>query len=490
MPSGARAALSPRLSVAGGAQRCRQARVGLRPCLWDEQVTRAAEAREITRKQYNTRVNPSQAEELKESEAAFQNMPATRHARPGTGCGERAGEASMGSHPLRRMHPPGGLSEHRMKSGWWHDIPWLKHGWWHYVPHCLLAVAALLLFHRLRLVLAPFIIAYLLAAALDPLVVQMEGRGWRRGRAVLCIYAVFLLLFLISLFTLLPVAVAQVGEFAREVPVYIEKAPRLFEDARQRLGAVEIPQYLRDAITRHVGSIATTVAKRVAAWAQGIIGSFGFLLWLVLIPVATFFLLNDIQRVRANLLRLVPEQQRSVAQAIAADVADVFIRYLRGLAIVAVLYGLFLLVTLLFLGIPYAVALGVMAGVLYPVPYLGPFVTTATILVVGAVTEGWGVALAAVGLSLFWNQVFDLWLFPRIAGRSVELHPVVCMMALLVGADLFGLPGMLFAYPAAGAVRIIGLRLLSHLRSQPPAASGDLERGEPEPSRAVGKRME
>jgi len=421
---------------------------------------------------------------VKDSGTAFQKKPATMHAHPGI-----ARESlRFGFHPCQAHAFSWGGLEQRMKSGGWLDIPWLKHGWWHYVPHCLLAVAVLLLFHRLRLVLAPFIIAYLLAAALDPLVVQMEGRGWRRGRAVLCIYAVFLLLFLISLFTLLPVAIAQVGEFAREVPVYIEKAPRLFEDVRQRLGAIEIPQYLRDAITRHVGSIATTVAKRVAAWAQGIISSFGFLLWLVLIPVATFFLLNDIQRVRASLLRLVPERQRSMVQAMAADVADVFIRYLRGLAVVAVLYGLFILVTLLFLGVPYAVALGVMAGALYPVPYLGPFVTTATILVVGAVTEGWGVALAAAGLSLFWNQVFDLWLFPRIAGRSVELHPVVCMIALLVGADLFGLPGMLFAYPAAGAVRIIGLRLLPHLRSQLSAATDDLERGEPDLSSAAPKR--
>lgn len=342
----------------------------------------------------------------------------------------------------------------------------MKRGWWHYVPHFLLAVAALLLLYRLRLVLAPFVIAYLLAAGLDPVVVHMEGHGWRRGRAVLYIYAIFLLLFTICLVTLLPVAVAQVGELASEVPGYVEKAPLLFESVRERLGSVEVPQDYRDAVTKHAGDIANSVAKRVAAWAQGIIGSVGFLLWLVLIPVATFFLLNDIRRVRANLLLLVPARQRTAAQAMAHDVASVFVSYLRGLAIVAVLYGLFLLVTLLALGMPYAVAIGIMGGVLYPVPYLGPIVTTIAILVVGAVTEGWGVGLAAAGLSLVLNQVFDLGLFPRIAGKSVDLHPVSCMIALLIGAELFGLPGMLLAYPAAGAVKIIVVRLMPHLRPQ------------------------
>ncbi|MBI3948452.1 MAG: AI-2E family transporter [Armatimonadetes bacterium] len=388
-----------------------------------------------------------------------------------------------------------------------------RRAWWFYIPHLVLALAGLWLVYRLRSALAPFFIAYILAALLDPQVRRMEARGWRRGRAVAAIFGIFLLVFLSILFTVVPVAVGEIRQISRQISTYVgdvqmragqaERArdilgmppreplpgvgtggglpgrtptpeapaetpagPLLLAKLQEIIHRFQVPLYLQDLVARHAGDVYAALARRVGAWVQAALGSAGFLLWLVIIPVATFYLLNDIQRVRGRLLLLVPEKHRTAAQAIAQDVAEVFLSYLRGLTLVSALYGLAMLLALVLIGVPYAVALALLAGALYPVPILGPLITVVTIFIVASLGMGWGVGALGGGVALAANQVFDQLVTPRIVGKSVGLHPVLSMIALLAGADLLGLLGMVLAVPVAGAIQVVVLRLLPWLRSE------------------------
>lgn len=343
----------------------------------------------------------------------------------------------------------------------------MKRAWWYYLPHFLLGTGVLWLCWRLRLVLAPFIIAYLLAALLDPVVDAIERRGCRRSWAVFAIFFVFLVLLGVGLLKVVPAAVNETLQFAKNVPGYVQKAPALIDAVEQHLGSPAVPQYLRDTITEHAGQITEKVAAQVVEWAQGVLQSVGFLVWLLIIPIATFYLLNDIDRIRARFLQLVPEQHRDTAQGIARDVAVVFLAYLRGLGTIALLNGIAMLIVLLACRVPYALALGIMAGVLYPVPILGPVITTVTFFIVATVTRGWSVGAIAGAAPVLANIACDNWLSPRIIGKSVGLHPVLSMLALLIGADLFGLVGMIIAFPVAGALQVVALRLLPRLRPAP-----------------------
>lgn len=349
----------------------------------------------------------------------------------------------------------------------------MKRGWWHYIPHFLLGLGAVWLLWRLRLVLAPFAIAYLLAALLDPVVDAMERAGCRRGWAVWIIFGAFLLLFALGMWKVLPVVVSQVVQLARDVPGYVEKAPVWLDQLQERLGSPEIPQYLRDAVMQHVGQITSRVAAQVAQWTQGAIQSAGFLVWLIIIPLATFYLLNDIDRIHARALELVPEKHRGTVQDVAHDVGVVFVSYVRGVCLVSLLYGTAVLVALLVLRIfglrvPYVVHLGIMAGVLYPIQVLGPIVTTLTIFLVAVLTGGWLAGVAAGVTPVLANLVFDQLVYPRVVGKSVGLHPLAAMLSLLVGAQLFGLVGMVVAYPVAGALQVVVRRLWPRLRPHAP----------------------
>lgn len=353
----------------------------------------------------------------------------------------------------------------------------MKREWWHYVPHVLLALLVLWVLSRLSLVLAPFAIAYVFAGLLDPLVVRLEKRGWKRGAAVAYIYGVLLLLLVIALFTVLPIAVIEVRQFTLALPQYVDSAKKWYQSwttqGQKPLSRIGGSDYLVQLAGQHAGDVGTMLAKRLAAWAQTAFDSVGFLLWLVLIPLATLYMLSDLPHIRARFLAMIPPRHRETARLIAHDAAAVFMGYLRGLSIVSALYGLGVLVVLAAMGVPYALVLGLMAGVLYPVPYLGPLITAATIVLVTGVTRSWGMGTAAGVAAVALQTAFDYGLTPRIVGKSIGLHPLINMIALLVGANLFGIVGMLIAVPTAGAIQIILLHLVPSLGDEPPEPEQD-----------------
>ncbi|MDH7570139.1 MAG: AI-2E family transporter [Armatimonadota bacterium] len=365
----------------------------------------------------------------------------------------------------------------------------MKRGWWCYIPHALAVLATLALLYRLRATLAPFFIAYVLAAVLDPVAQKLERRGWKRVFAVLCIFALFLAAFAGFLVLLVPIAVGQIKQLSDSVPNYVRNLPGLVDSVKaelaalplpgfvqERLGGLTLPEYLSALLEQHAEPAYQALLRQVGVWVQGIVGSLGFLLWLVIIPIATFYLLMDMPRIRVRCLKLVPMRYRGAAQSVAHDVAEVFFNYLRGLSLVSVLYGVMIWVILTALGVPYALALALLAGVLYPVPYLGPLLTTVTVVLVTGFALDWVKGAVGGAGVLGANVVFDQVLTPRVVGRSVGLHPVLSMMALLVGADLFGVVGMVLAVPAAGALQVVALRLLPRwTREETPSevASGD-----------------
>ncbi len=189
----------------------------------------------------------------------------------------------------------------------------------------------------------------------------------------------------------------------------------------------------------------------------------------MLVPIVAFYALIDYHRIFAKVLLLVPRHSRDDVRSIAADVTVVFGKYLRGLGVVCVLNTLATtLVLLLFAPTrPYAAALGLIAGILYAVPYLGAIVSTALISLVALVHPEYGsisnmliVTASMVGLhQLFFDQV----LAPRILGGHVGLHPIFSIMALTAGHTLAGIGGMLLAVPVAASLQVIVLHLIPRL---------------------------
>ena len=174
---------------------------------------------------------------------------------------------------------------------------------------------------------------------------------------------------------------------------------------------------------------------------------------------------------------MLPEPARKFAQTTVLEIGEVFGKYLRGLFTICSMYGGSCIVYLFAASIwfpglrGYALLLGVLAGILYSVPYIGAILTVA-LAAVAAISTGGGVtgALVAAGGVLALNQIFDYVIMPKVVGESSGIHPLLAMFALFLGGHLMGLWGMLLAVPVAASIQGILFRLYPQLSAPTPIA--------------------
>ena len=295
----------------------------------------------------------------------------------------------------------------------------------------------------------PFIVATILALLLDPAVDRLEGKGMPRLVAVAVVFGLFFVIVAASASVLLPALSAQVGQLTAKVPAYSQQLQELYSSALTNLHhykfARSLPtssQLLQQLTTRATPFLQDSVSQITGF----LLGSFSSLIELIVTLVVTFYMLVDIDRLRARLQYLVPVRARTSLRQITDDITQVFSDYLRGLVIVCILYGVSTLVLLYAMSLrwsaisDYALLVGVTAGLLYAVPYAGAFITVLITFLVVFAGGGIGAALWSVLFTTILNQTFDNLVAPKIVGGGVGLHPVIALFALSMGFALCGIP--------------------------------------------------
>ncbi|MBC8139938.1 MAG: AI-2E family transporter, partial [Armatimonadetes bacterium] len=256
------------------------------------------------------------------------------------------------------------------------------------------------------------------------------------------------------------------------------------------LGPITLPRNL-DAVTEQYADQASQVLKLSASrLTTYIASSLGNIVTAILIPIIAVFILADIDRLRARMYLFLPERSRRFAQTTILEIGEVFGNYLRGLLIICSMYGgacmaYLFVVSIWFPGLRgYALLLGVLAGILYSVPYIGAIATVA-LTAVAALTSGAGIggALFAAGGVLFLNQFFDYVVMPKVVGELSGINPLLAMFALFLGGHLLGLWGMLLAVPVAASIQGVLFRLYPQLSAPTPISLMMHERKHGEPDK-------
>lgn len=342
--------------------------------------------------------------------------------------------------------------------------------WYHALG---LAIACALLFaflYAVRSVLPPFLIAFAIAWLLDPLLDRLEARGWPRVLAVAGVYLVFLAVFVVALVFLVPVVIDQSKQLTRDFPAYADRfkafASQLMADNRDLLLRFHLPTTFQEVIARFGQNAEKDVSHALQVVTGWITANLSKVLWFILVPLIAFYLLNDIDRMRTKAVIFIPEEFRDKTTRVLSRIGTVFTNYVKGLLLVSLIYSVVTMTLLLALKLQYAVIIGLLAGILYAVPYVGAFVTILIVFLVGLATYSSGVshAVATAVAQLVVNQTFDQLLTPRILGKSVGLHPVLSLFALLVGGHLFNLVGMILAVPVAASIQEIIFEFYPELR--------------------------
>lgn len=313
------------------------------------------------------------------------------------------------------------------------------------------------LLYLLAPVLTPFFAAALLAYIGDPLADRLEKFKLPRSLAVV---AVFLITFIVlGLLILLvgPLIRAQVGALFTALPDIIQQVEQVWlptilgwldvqESADVGIGAF-IAQY-SDMVGSWSGTILTTVGRSGGALMTAVLSLF-------LIPILTFYILRDWDTIMAHFGALIPDSQRATVVSLAKETDEMLGAFLRGQLLVMFSLSIIYSIGLSIVGVKYAIAIGVVSGLVSFVPYLG--------LVFGMVLAGLTVALEPnpiwllVGVVVVFTvaQLIEgTFLTPKLVGDRIGLHPVIVIFAVAAGGQLFGFFGILLALPAAAALSV------------------------------------
>lgn len=326
-----------------------------------------------------------------------------------------------------------------------------------------LILAALLttgvLFYLLAPVLTPFLVAALLSYLGNPLVARMERRLGRTG-AVSVVFVAFFGAIVAAVAVLLPLIEREWIAAMDSMPQYIDKVQtKLLPWLASTLGAGELTldlAALKDAIREHwqqAGGIASNVVRAVSASGLALMGG---LANLVLIPVITFYLLRDWSTFIERVHELIPRAVEPVIAKLATEADIVLGAFLRGQVTVMVVLGAVYAAGLWLIGLNFALLIGILAGLVSFVPYLGVMLGVTAASAVALVQFPDYGPLFLVLLVFGVGQVLESFILtPFLVGDKIGLHPVAVVFAIAAGGELFGFFGILLALPVAAVILVI-----------------------------------
>lgn len=361
-------------------------------------------------------------------------------------------------------------------------VEWFRAGFFGALGVAVLALVALVVWRlgtATLSVLSPFVVGTVLALLLDPLADRLQARGLSRTGAVALVFGLFLLLVGGIAALAIPALIGQASQLAELGPQYVQRAREFVNTwltEHRRIGTVQLPPNAEALFTQFSDRAALVVRNSAGQVTRFLLGSITTVLDTVVTLIVAFYLLADIDRLRARLFYLLPERARKLSGQFASDIGGVFSDYLRGLLIVCALYGGAMILLLYGLSLfhhgvaRYALLVGAAAGLLYAVPYIGALATSLVTFLVAFAAGGAGFGGIAVGATLLLNQIFDNVITPRVVGGGVGLHPVASLFALTLGGALFGLWGLLLSVPVAASVQVVLFRLFPKLATPTPPA--------------------
>lgn len=374
---------------------------------------------------------------------------------------------------------------------------------WRIALWAVLLVAALVFLYMVRGILLPFIVALLISVLLDPTIKRLRMRGMSRPAAVLSVFVVFGVLLLLLGIWITPRISDQLLKFRTELDkissqfkereaesnFFVRWRPdiqaknsgskdwldTMLTDNKPTLERFGLPWTKRAFIAQYVDPHKEELSSAVQSFFNGflkIVSTFASqLMFLLLTPVLVLLLLLDLEKFKRRSATWIPPSIRAETIDVLSDIGEVFVKYLRGVTTAVLLYIACACVILTVLGAPYSFLLALLFGAVYLIPFLGPIISYCVLFLVTGLSGNdhllfwgfsspWACAFLLTVVYVAFGLTFDQIVYPRVVGKAVGLNPVVSMFVIFSGGALFGLVGMIVAFPLAGSIKVILDRLL------------------------------
>jgi predicted PurR-regulated permease PerM len=319
----------------------------------------------------------------------------------------------------------------------------------------VLAAGAVALAFAIRGILGPFLIAAILALILNPAVNAAERRRVPRALSVLALYAVIAAVFSGLGFWLFPVVRQEFTALVAQGPAIASYFQNL-ADREHVVSILGIPIDLRQAYNDSVHNLPGLLAGQLSSVVQNVFMLVNWIFQTILVLLVAFFLVKDAHTIRRFFEELVPHGYRTDARDLAADIYDMLGAYMRGQVAICALVGLVTGVAMWLVGVPYSLALGIVAGVTAFIPFLGPFLGAIPAVAVAAfVSQSSSKVILVLVIYFVISNVIYNFISPKVFGDAVHLSPMLIIIAFVVGGYLGGILGLFVAVPVAATLRIL-----------------------------------
>lgn len=334
------------------------------------------------------------------------------------------------------------------------------------------------LFYLLAPVLVPFVASALLAYLGDPLADRLQKLKFPRTLAVASVFILTFLVLALLILLVGPLIAKQVGALFDALPEIARRAEQIWmpqilgwlgEDAGDDVGIAPFLARYGEMFGDWSGKILMSVGKSGGALAAVVLSLF-------LIPIITFYMLRDWDLILGYLGAIVPESQRETVYELARESDEVLGAFLRGQVLVMLALAIIYSAGLSLVGVEFAIAIGVVSGLVSFVPYLG--------FVFGIGLAGLTVAMSPEPLWPFVGVVATFAiaqgiegsiLTPKLVGDRIGLHPVIVIFAVAAGGQLFGFFGILLALPAAAVLSVLVRFAFNRYLKEHPEARAEID---------------
>ena len=347
-----------------------------------------------------------------------------------------------------------------------------------------LVVVVLAVLQLFASILLPFVVAAGIAYFLDPLATRLVRVGMGRGLAAMLLVVGLVAAGLLFALLLYPLILSQIGILISRVPAYVtdlrDWAGTIIVGLQERLGSDYVDEKLRDLVGGQAGAMLSFLAGALTRIVGGGFALFNVLSLMIVTPVVAFYLLRDWPKVIQRVDGWLPRRYAGVLRAQAVEMDRILSAWLRGQALCCLLLALFYAGALQMVGLDLGLIVGISAGVLSFIPYVGTITGGVTSIGLAfAQFPTWAGVAEVVAVFVVGQLLEGYVIYPRFLGDRVELHAVWVIFALFAGGAAFGFLGVLLAVPVAAVIGVLArfwLRryLASPLYSDPPVEPAPL----------------
>lgn len=307
------------------------------------------------------------------------------------------------------------------------------------------------LFGFLKAVLMPFIIAMIISYILNPIVNSLNDRKVPRTLAVLLIYVIFIASLTVILMNVVPMFMKQLKELNEHLPEITSKVRMFVDGVYENKG---IPFGIREAFEKAMIQLENNLTAGITNFIQKIGTTLNVLFVALIVPFLAFYMMKDFKIIEKTVLALIPRKKRKGSIRLLLDIDKALGSYVRGQFIVCVVIGLMAYIGYWLIDMPYPLLLASMVAIFNIVPYLGPFLGAAPAIIMAS-TVSIKMMLMAALVNLVIQLLESNVVSPQVVGKSLEMHPLVIIFALLVGGEIAGIAGLILAVPFFAVIKVI-----------------------------------